>query len=269
MLKLYHNDMSSCAQKVRFVLAEKGLEWDGQEMDLRRGDQLKPEFLKINPKGLVPVLVHDDNTFIESNVIIEYLNEAFPEAPLMPDDVVDRAKVRSWMKRLDDGIHMEVIVISFAIAFRHQLIEVCDTKEEIDEFLAKVPDPYTRDMERQVVHDGVEAPRFAQAIHQFEILLGDLDKELSKHEWIVGGALTLADIAYVPYATRLEHLHLTGLWDNKPNFARWYDRIKETDGYKKGLEDWFNPKYLPLMDKVGAGVWPRVSEMIEEIRANN
>jgi len=54
MIKLYHNDMSTCAQKVRFILATKGLEWEGEELNLRRGDQVQPEFLKINPKGVVP-----------------------------------------------------------------------------------------------------------------------------------------------------------------------------------------------------------------------
>ena len=65
MLKLYHNDMSTCSQKVRFLLAVKGIEWEGVELDLRRGDQLQSEFLKINPKGLVPVLIHDGNVVAE------------------------------------------------------------------------------------------------------------------------------------------------------------------------------------------------------------
>ena len=73
MLKLYHNDMSSCAQKVRFVLHEKGVEWESEELNLSAGDQLTPEFLRINPKGFVPVLEHDGNILIESNVIFESL----------------------------------------------------------------------------------------------------------------------------------------------------------------------------------------------------
>ena len=82
MIKLYHNDMSSCAQKVRFALAEKELDWDGVVLDLRRGEQQQPEYLKINPKGLVPALEHDGEIIVESNIILDYLNEAFPEPPL-------------------------------------------------------------------------------------------------------------------------------------------------------------------------------------------
>ena len=122
MLKLYHNDMSTCSQKVRFLLAEKGVEWEGVELDLRGGDQQRPEFLKINPKGLVPALDHDGNIVVESNIIIEYLNEVYPEPPLLPADPAGRANARWWIKKLDDGMHLEVAVLSFAIAFRHQLI---------------------------------------------------------------------------------------------------------------------------------------------------
>ena len=123
MLKLYHNDMSTCSQKVRFLLAEKGVEWEGVELDLRGGDQQRPDFLKINPKGLVPALDHDGNIVVESNIIIEYLNDVYPEPPLLPADPAGRATARWWMKKLDDGMHLEVAVLSFAIAFRHQLIK--------------------------------------------------------------------------------------------------------------------------------------------------
>ena len=85
MLVLYHNDMSTCAQKVRATLAEKDLAWDGHELNLRTGDQHKPQFLKLNPRGVVPVLVHDGNVIIESNIIMEYLEDAFPDTKrLMP-----------------------------------------------------------------------------------------------------------------------------------------------------------------------------------------
>jgi glutathione S-transferase len=78
----------------------EGLDWNGEELDLRAGDQLRPEFLKINSKGLV--LVYDGTVIPESNVILEYLEDAFPESPLIPADPVGWAKARLWMRRLDD-----------------------------------------------------------------------------------------------------------------------------------------------------------------------
>ena len=86
MIELYHNDMSTCAQKVRFTLAEKNLTWESHHLDLRARDQQKPDYVKLNPNAVVPTLVHDGTVIVESNVINEYLDDAFPAPALRPDD---------------------------------------------------------------------------------------------------------------------------------------------------------------------------------------
>ena len=77
MLFLYHGETAVCAAKVRLALAEKQLAWDGQVLDLQRGDQFAPEYIKLNPNSVVPTLVHEGHGFrevlIESTVINEYL----------------------------------------------------------------------------------------------------------------------------------------------------------------------------------------------------
>lgn len=261
MLKLYHNDMSTCSQKVRFLLAEKGVEWEGVELDLRGGDQQRPDFLKINPKGLVPALDHDGNIVVESNIIIEYLNDVYPEPPLLPADPAGRAKARWWMKKLDDGMHLEVAVLSFAIAFRHQLIKTCGSDEALEKHFAGIIDPYIQEVQRQVVPQGVDSPRFVQAVQQYEKLLSEMNEALASHQWLVGDSLSLADIAYSPYVTRLDHLCLQGMWDDKPHVADWYSRLVQTKGYREGVTNWFSDKYLPLMNKAGLEAWPRVAEI--------
>ena len=109
--------MSSCSQKVRMVLAQKNIPWTSQTLDLRRGDQFKPEFVKLNPKAVVPVIEHNGKVLTESNAIMEYLEEVFPDRPLMPGDSGDRAIVRKWLIRLDAGLHTHNARISFVIAF--------------------------------------------------------------------------------------------------------------------------------------------------------
>jgi glutathione S-transferase len=256
MLELYHNDMSSCAQKVRFVLEEKGLKWTSHELDLRRGDQFDPKFLKINPRGLVPVLVHDGVPISESNIITEYIEEAFPERPLMPADPLGRAQVRAWTKPLDEGLHLHTIALSFGLAFRHQLLAVHKTTEALDQHFAHIPDLDIRDIERDVVVNGVASARVARAIRRFDQLVSHMDQALQQGRWLVGDRLTLADIGYAPYATRLEHLHLMSLWDHRPRFAAWYERLRDTVGYREGITRWFNPGYLSEMGSSGRDSLP-------------
>ena len=119
-LTLYHNDISTCAQKVRLALAEKELEWESVHLYLRKGDQRAPEYKRLNPKGIVPTLVDEETVVTESSIILEYLDDAFPEKPLRPDDPAARAAMRECIKLLDDKMHAMVGVLSFTIAFRHE-----------------------------------------------------------------------------------------------------------------------------------------------------
>ena len=79
MLELYHHGSSVCAAKVRMVLSEKGLDWTGHYLDILKGDQFDPDYLKLNPKAVVPTLVDDDEVIRESTLICEYLDEKWPE----------------------------------------------------------------------------------------------------------------------------------------------------------------------------------------------
>jgi hypothetical protein len=152
MMKLYHNDMSTCAQKVRATLAEKDLVWDGHELNLRTGEQHRPQFLKLNPRGVVPVLVHDGNVIIESNIIMEYLEDAFPDTKrLMPSSAVGKAAVRNLLQRLDTALHLHIATISVGIAFRDQLLAVHKNDQALESFYSAVPDPRLQSVYRDVV----------------------------------------------------------------------------------------------------------------------
>src|ERR1700738_5344796 len=117
-LVLYNAPQSTCSQRVRFTLHEKNLAFSELRLDLFSGDQLRPEYLKINPNGVVPSLVHNGRVIIDSAVIIEYLSEVFPEpAALVPHDVVARAAMRSLIRYIDEVPTPAVRVPSYNIAF--------------------------------------------------------------------------------------------------------------------------------------------------------
>ena len=83
MITLYHNEMSTCSQKVRLCLAEKRLDWKSHHLDLRAGEQQQDWYVKLNPRAVVPTLVDGEDVVPESNVILEYLEERYPERPAM------------------------------------------------------------------------------------------------------------------------------------------------------------------------------------------
>ena len=93
MLILYDFGNSVCCQKVRITLVEKGLTWEARRVDLFKTEQYDPEYRKLNPKGVVPTLVHDGTPVIESTLICEYIDDTFPDPPLMPKDAASRARM--------------------------------------------------------------------------------------------------------------------------------------------------------------------------------
>jgi glutathione S-transferase len=99
---LYNAPQSTCSQRVRFVLNAKGLAFDEIKLNLLEGDQLKPDYLRMNPNGVVPTLDHDGNIVIDSNVIAEYLDEVEPAQSFTPEDPVRRARMRSLMHFIDE-----------------------------------------------------------------------------------------------------------------------------------------------------------------------
>ena len=119
MIELYHHGSSVCAAKVRFVLMEKDLEWQGHYLDILKGEHFTPDYLKLNPMAVVPTLVHDGEVLVESTVICEYLDDAFPERPLKPSSPLDRARMRLWTKAVDEHIQPACKYITYAACHRH------------------------------------------------------------------------------------------------------------------------------------------------------
>lgn len=256
-MELYHNDMSTCAQKVRCQLAAKDLEWTGHALNLRAGDQHRPEFLKLNPKGVVPVLVDDGQVVTESNIIMEYLEDAFPDrVRLRPADAAGRAAMRTWMQRLDAGLHLDIAVVSIGIAFRHQLTAVHRTPDQLEAYYDAMPDEKLRAVYRQVVPHGSAAAPFKASLSAWRRTLGDMETALADRDFLAGGALTLADLAILPYVVRLEHLQLGRLWSGSPRVAGWFSRMKTTRAFERGIGDWLNPQYLELMRDEGMKLAP-------------
>ena len=115
---LYNAPQSTCSQRVRYALHAKGLAFEEHKLDLFAGDQLKPEYLAINPNGVVPALVHKGRPVIDSAVILEYLDDIEPANTAMrPADPVDVANMRAMMRFIDEVPTPAVRVPSYNLAF--------------------------------------------------------------------------------------------------------------------------------------------------------
>ena len=261
MLELYHNDMSTCSQKVRMALAEKELDWTGHHLNLRAADQQQPEYLALNPNGVVPTIRDNGTVVIESTIINEYIDDAFPEPPLRPSDAAGRAQMRLWTKQLDDSLHAATSVVSSCIAFRFQHLDG-KTEEELASYLARIPDAAKRERQTENIYKGVDSKFFPAAVRRFDKLLGDMNATLTDCQWLAGDEFSLADVAYTPYAVRLDHLQLKGMWDGRPHYADWYERLRQRPAFKTAITDWINPGYLEIMTPKGKEAWPHVREIL-------
>jgi glutathione S-transferase len=150
---LYHNDMSVCAAKVRNALAEKGIPWESVHLDLRAGDAQRPEYVKLNPNQVVPTLVHEGAVVLESNVILEYIEDRWQQTPLRPADPAAAARMRLWVRQLDDDVHTATRDLSTCVAFRHQHLN--KKPEDVQAWLVNMVDPIRRERMRAAIELGL------------------------------------------------------------------------------------------------------------------
>jgi len=237
MLILYHGTTSVCASKVRLVFAEKGEAFDGRMLNLGRGDQFDPEYLKINPSAVVPTLAHDGRIVPESSVIMQYLDDLFPEPALTPPDPYDRARMRLWMKRIDDPVHPATGALTHAIAFRGDFLKL--SKEEQEARLARIPLESRRARQGAVYAQGLAAPVVIGAVREFERLFADMEAALAASDWLAGPAYSLADAAATPYVDRIHMLKLDPVFmKGRPRLAGWYERVTARRSFEAGIGRW-------------------------------
>lgn len=261
MLKLYHNDMSVCAQKVRLTLAELGLEWESHHLTLRGDEQHRPEYLRINRKGQIPALVDGEVIIVESTVINEYLADAYDGTALLPRSATGRAKMRWWTRQLDDDVHNSIGIISQSIAFIHQYLQ--NPHDKLNHILKSIPEEARREIKKQAFATGIKNPALPMATRRMYKFLGDMDAELTETPWLAGDSHSLADIGILSYVLRVEHLIQLCMFDNRPHLVDWLQRMKSRPSYNEAIGAWLNADYLKLMKNTGEEAQPVLAEMVE------
>jgi glutathione S-transferase len=176
--------------KVRIVLAEKELEYEGVNVDLKAGQHRLPDFLKLNPFAKVPVLADEETVVYDSTIINEYLNDEYPEPPLLPEDSAARSRARL----LED--YADVAFTLPAMAIERELERPGEERDQAKLSTAQ-----------DVVRKG----------------LALLDRELDGREFLTG-SFSLADIAFAPTVLQLEKLGIR-LESSQANLKSWINRL--------------------------------------------
>ena len=233
---LYNAPQSTCSQRVRFVLNAKQLPFDEIKLDLLAGDQLKPDYLKLNPNGVVPTLDHDGAVIVDSSVIIEYLDEVAPGPECFtPPTPAERAKMRALMRFIDEMPAAAVRVPTFNLAFLPRFQAMSE-----EEFLAFAnAKPLRREFMLSMGRNGFSKAEMDAALGRLARTLDRMADAIaaSGGPWLLGARPTLADVAVMPAIVRMADLGLDRMWADSPAIGRWYDAIRAQAA--------FAPTYYP------------------------
>lgn len=230
MLTLYNFAESTCSQKVKICLAEKGLDFEDRKVDFRKGEHLSDDYLSINPNGVVPTLVHNGIPIIESTVIVEYLDEVFPDPPLSFADPVMRARLRAWLHYIDEvptpSIRIPSINKTVLDAFRGM------SAEAFEEYLDRTP--LRRDFFKLMGQNGFPRAEYDAALERLRSCAKRMTNTLSENggPYLFGEQFTLADICLIPTFDRLVDLELTEVWQRDlPRIDVWFRACAERPSF--------------------------------------
>ena len=231
-LTLYNFPQSTCSQKVRLSLWEKGLEFEDRIVDHKTREHLQPAYLALNPNGVVPTLVHDGAVIIDSSVICEYLDEVFPETSLSMGDPIGRAHMRKWLRYFEEVPTPAIRVPSFNqyLAKRYenmsedQYAQMAENHPIRKHFYQRLGKSQFSGAETR---ESVE--RLQQAVDRVEAALG-----ADARPWLMGDRLTIADICLLPTIDRMADLGLKAMWeDAHPNVTGWYNRFAAREAFAR------------------------------------
>ena len=229
-LELFHHAASTCSQKVRLCLAEKGVaDWISRPVDLAANEHLSEAFLGINPNGVVPAIRIDGRIVVESSVICELLDETYaPTGSLSPSDPISRAQMRAWLRYIDEVPSMAIRVPSFQAWFLPKFQRMSDLEYEAFKQANPLRRPFMSRFDRR---EGFSAGDQEIAEWQLRQSFERMAQSLASSAWLCSASYGIADICMFPLVARLEDLRLMRLLDGLPAVRDWYSRALARPSY--------------------------------------
>ena len=265
MLKLYTAHNSICTQKVFLTLIEKGLDWESEYIDLFKNEQYRPEYLRLNPKGVVPTLIHEGHPVIESTLICEYIDRTFPDAVFGPAGrlrpIADAAVEQAYRRR---RVRSDARNQLLGDVPRQDARDDRGSRETGASGISAIP-AAARASSRPMKK--AKAPFMSQqGIFAFEKMFREMEDDLSAQKpWLVGD-FSLADISLTPFVARLEYLGLLDIWiAERPLVQAWWTRAKSRPSFKAAIADKLTPEQISSMHVSGARIKDKIASRWREI----
>ncbi len=258
-MKLYHGITSVCSIKVRIGLAEIGLDYDSQTLDLQKGDQHDADYVALNPNAVVPTLVDGDLILVESSLILEYLDREYNDGRLMPSGPAAEAAARHWLLKCL-AIHDAINSLTFSTAQRDRTL-ASKSAGDIAASLARMPDPVKRLKRKDLLENGLESVHVEQALGILRRTFAEMEVALERSPWISGSDFGISDIAVVSYVDRLERLGFEGmLTAPAPRVAGWLSAMQARASYRSEVSGKIDPAAADKMRSSGGEYWPRLRQ---------
>ena len=235
-LELYHAWVSSASRKVRLALAEKGLSYDSHPMDLAAFEHHRDWYKALNPSGIVPALLVDGRPLVESNFINEWLDETFPDPPLMPVDPWHRHDLRLWAKYIDDHCLPAVQKHNWMVLFHPFAREWSDA--ELEARLSAIPTKERRRTWRRMAREPYSAEELEAALDVLRDMMDRIETRLAGRAWLVGETFGLTDIAAAPYVVRFTEI-APGEIADRPRAAEWWSRVRARPSFAAAVMEPF------------------------------
>jgi len=230
-MRLFHAWLSSASRRVRLCLAEKGIAYESVAVDLSRQEQHAPEFLAMNPNGVVPALEVAPGRFLhESATICEYLDDLQPAPPLRPADPFERAVLRNFVRWTDEKLLPNLLILNWSQMLQPTAQRWSD--DELAQKLARIPTAERREAWVRIARQPYNDEEKAAARRKLLALVERMEEMLQAAPWLVGGAYSLADIAALPFIARIAEIEPAALEGASHSRTQaWWQAVRQRPAF--------------------------------------